>query len=205
MSDIFTSSEPARPANMTSQIDALVAGTLPGASNVRVNRDGTTESLPSPENVMSRSGDVAPPALDDLMGQMQLHGKRIADIDKQLNAQVFNRDTGQPEGFRVTGKDREQLITHRQRAVDEQAYIIQRTEETREARIAYNQKRAAREVGGPMTVEPTVEAVKAREAAIRELSEMPGHDGKPIGRGAAQREYNAAQLRARADKLARGL
>jgi hypothetical protein len=205
MSDSNTAlaSEPARPSNITSEIDRLIGMTLPG-SNVRVNNDGTTEALSMPANAMSRSGDIAPPpALDDLLEQGEKHGARVAQIDADLAAQVYNRNTGQPEGPRVTGKDREQLIAQRERAVNEQKYIAHLIESTHEARIAWNQAKAAEQAGATPAA-PTAEDAAARESAIRELAEMPGPDGKPVGRVIAQREYNAAQLRAKADKLARG-
>jgi len=202
MSNPIASTEPARPSNVVSEIDRLVGGTLPGA-NVRVNRDGTTEALPVGQSAMSRSGDVAaPPALDELMSQIELHGKSVTQIDEQLNAQVFNRHTGQAEGHRVTGKDREQLLEQRSRALTEQTYVMQLIESTSAARIAWNQARAADQAGATPAA-PTAEDAAARESALRELAEMPGPDGKPVGRAGAQREYNAAQLRAKADKLAR--
>jgi hypothetical protein len=201
MSDSNPADQSSRPANMASEIDRLIGSTLPGS--VRVNTDGTSEALPVPQNAMSRSGDVAaPPSLDDLTSQLDLHGRRIAQFNDELNAQVFNRNTGAPEGHRVTGKDREQMIAHRDRALNEQAYIIQLMETTSAARIAWNQAREA-ERAGATPAEPSAEDVAAREAAIRELSDMPGSDGKPIGRVAALREYNAAQLRERADRLVR--
>jgi hypothetical protein len=203
MSNFNTTTEPSRPANIDSEIARMVGGTLPGG-NVRVNGDGTTEALAMPANTMSRSADVAPPpALDDLMSQLEFHGKRVTQIDEQLNAQLYNRHTGQAEGHRVTGKDREQLLAQRDRALNEQAYIMQLTESTMAARVAWNAAKAAEQAGATPAA-PTAEDAAARESAIRELAEMPGPDGKPVGRLVAQREYNAAQLRAKADKLARG-
>jgi len=202
MSNPNTAVEPARPSNIAREIDRLVGMTLPGA-NIRVNNDGTTEALPVSPNTMSRSADVAPPpAVEDLLEQGEKHGARVVQIDAELAAQLYNRNTGQPEGHRVTGKDREQLIAQRERAVNEQRYIAHLIESTHEARIAYNQARAAEQAGASPAA-PTAEDAAAREAAIRELAEMPGPDGKPVGRLVAQREYNAAQLRAKADKLSR--
>jgi hypothetical protein len=203
MSNINTAAEPARPSNITSEIDRLVGMTLPGG-NVRVKNDGTTEALPVAPNTMSRSGDATPPpSLEDISEQAAKHSARIAQIDEQLAAQLFNRHTGQLEGHRVTGATREQLIAQRDRAVNEQLYLAHLIESTSAARIAWNQAREA-ERAGATPAEPTIEDAAARESAIRELADMPGDDGRPIGRAAAMREYNSAQLRARADKLARG-
>lgn len=196
--------EPARPADIGSEIDRLVGNAL--SANVRFNYDGTTETLPMPENNMSRSGDVAaPPSIEELGDQMSAQQATIDRLQAKLNEQVYSRSTGQPEGPRVTGRDRELLVRQQEQARDEINYLAALLMSTSEARIAWNQARAAQAAGSEAT--PTHDAMAQaarRETAIRELAEMPGPDGKPVGRMTAAREYDAAQLRSRADKLARG-
>jgi hypothetical protein len=90
--------EPARPANMTSAIDNMVAG--------HVNGDGTFEPL----NIVkieqaSSSADVVPataiPIPEQFVAEIQGHVARAAEIQAQLDAQTFDKNTGKSLGLRI--------------------------------------------------------------------------------------------------------
>jgi len=186
------------------QIDNLIIQSM--SSNVRVNNDGSTEALQTApaESANSHNANVTPPpSLEDLGEEVNRHQARAANIRDQLAQQVFNRNTGQPDGLRVTGADRARLERELQQCNDEVNYVALLMMQTSEARIAYNQRRAAEAANSTPSENPMADAVH-REQAINELADMPGPDGRPVGRIAAQREYDAAQLRAKADRLARG-
>jgi hypothetical protein len=201
-SEVAPSVTPSAPSK-SQQIDSLIVQSL--SANVRVNNDGSTETLQTApvESANSHNADVTPPpSLEDLGEEMNRHNARAANIRDQLAQQIFNRNTGQPDGLRVTGADRVRLERELQQCKDELNYTALLIMKTSDARIAYNQRRAAEAANSAPSEDPMVDAVH-REQAISELAGMPGPDGRPVGRIAAQREYDAAQLRAKADQLAR--
>jgi hypothetical protein len=186
---------------VNSEIDSLVMGSSPASLQISADRatgETSMTSLPTPRSqVASSSGDVVPASEFTAALAIEQHLKlndAIASIDSQLNAQTFDRNTGQPTGFKVTdGRERELLQLQKQSYQNAIDYLGQRA-------LEQLPKRAER-LGA---VDDSLVAAAQRERNIATLAESQGSDGRPLGRTAATKLIDEAAQRALADRLVRG-
>jgi hypothetical protein len=198
-SDDFAPTEPARPFNMFDQIDRLVAarvntstGVVENLNTVKTERGGTDGNV------------TAPPSLDALTNQMRAHQSAIDKAQAELDAVTFNRLTGRPEGPRLTGAARERAQAEIAQRTNELHYTIQLMQQTSEARIAWNQARAAEAAQAPDgTGRSDADAAVRREQGIQQLADTR-IGGKPLGRQAATEMFDRAAAEEMARRLARG-
>jgi hypothetical protein len=117
---------------------------------------------------------------------------------------VFNRVTGRPDGLKVTGVARERLQATIAQRTNELHYTIQLLQQTSEARIRWNQARAAAATQAPDgNGRSDADAAIRREQAISRLSETHVN-GKPLGRAAAAEMFDKASAEEFARRLVRG-
>lgn len=187
-----------------------VTATASDPRSMRVEFDPETgvskaEYLYTDGNSVANTADVDFPTAHHFTQELANHNQAIADLQARLDAKVHDR-AGRVTGFEVAD-DRARAVLQLQ--IDQRrqslAYTGALLAQAHAATEAKLQARAAAAERGeaPVNGANDLQAQARREALISEAADMPGPDGRPLGRLAAQKAVDAELTRERIAALVR--